>query len=83
MSPASGTSFLLSIIVNDVGRDAPRPQARISAAARPAWPRPSPAPRSPARRSYWSLNIAMAVPPLATVTLLDLEAPDEGAQVTE
>jgi hypothetical protein len=29
------------------------------------------------------LNIAIAVPPLVTVTLFDLLDPDEGAHVTE
>jgi ABC-type uncharacterized transport system permease subunit len=31
----------------------------------------------------YSLNMAIAVPPLLTVTLFDLADPDEGAQVTE
>ena len=35
------------------------------------------------RLRLYSLNMAMAVLPLVTVTLFDLEAPVEGAQVTE
>jgi hypothetical protein len=31
----------------------------------------------------YSLNIAIAVPPLVTVTLFDLVGPDEGEHVTE
>ena len=34
-------------------------------------------------RSYWSLNIAMAVPPAVTLTERDLVAPVAGLQLTE
>jgi hypothetical protein len=33
--------------------------------------------------SYWSLNIAMAVPPAVTLTLRVFVAPEGGLQLTE
>lgn len=57
------------------GRAEPRRPWRRSLviAARGAW----------LRDRRYSLNIAIAVPPLVTVTLFDLEEPVDGAQVTE
>lgn len=35
------------------------------------------------RRAYWSLNIAIAVPPAVTLTLRVFVAPEGGLQLTE